>query len=33
MTLKWNGRRTEFSDLTAADHPNYDASFDQFNQR
>lgn len=33
LTLKWDGRRTEFSDLGAADHPNYDPSFEQFNQR
>ena len=33
LTLKWDGRRTEFSDLSAADCPNYEPSFDAFNRR
>jgi hypothetical protein len=33
ISLKWDGRRTEFSDLSAADCPNYDRDFEQFNQR
>lgn len=33
LTLKWDGRRTEFSDLSAADHPNFDPWIEQFNQR
>lgn len=32
-TLKWNGARTEFSDLTATDHNNYRPEFNEWNNR
>lgn len=32
LTLKWSGRRTEFSDLGPEDHANYDPTLAQFNR-
>lgn len=33
LTLKWDGSRTTFSDLEARDQPNFEPSFDQWNNQ
>lgn len=33
MALKWDSRRTEFCDVSASDHDNYEPAFEEYNNR